>query len=304
MPELPEVEVIRRGLKNEILNKRISEVKVLSKNTVKPNSRTFAKELKGKSFLDIDRIGKLLIFELSDKIDFLLVHLKMTGQLIYTDQKEMIAGGHETKPRSSGRLEDVLIEEDLIERVGGRLPNKFTRVIITFNKRGSLYFNDMRKFGYMRIVDERELKKIKSAFGMEPRTKEFTKEGFIKAIKTRNKSIKAVLLDQSIIAGLGNIYTDESLFLSKVDPRRKASSLTDKEISALYKNIEHIIGKAIEYKGTTFSDYSDAKGNKGNFSELLQVYGRTGEKCKICGTKIEKIREAGRGTHFCPKCQF
>lgn len=303
MPELPEVETIRRGLEKDILRKKIEKVRVFDKKAVKPDKKTFIKGLEGESFFNIDRIGKLLIFELSKKDHFMLVHLKMTGQLIYTDRSEIIIGGHETKPSSSGRVEDVLIKEDIIKRAGGKLPNKYTRFSLYFNDEEVLYFNDMRRFGYGRITDKPEVEKVKESFGIEPMTSAFTMDSLAKALKKRKKSIKATLLDQGIVSGLGNIYTDEALFLSKVDPRRRANSLTDKEINELRNNIEYIIGKAIEYKGTTFSDYSDARGNKGNFSELLKVYGRAGDKCKICGSKIKKIREAGRGTHFCPRCQ-
>ncbi|MBD3248237.1 bifunctional DNA-formamidopyrimidine glycosylase/DNA-(apurinic or apyrimidinic site) lyase, partial [Candidatus Falkowbacteria bacterium] len=274
-----------------VLNKKIARVEISDKKMIKPDTKTFTKALLGKSFFGIDRIGKLLIFKLSDKKNFLLIHLKMTGQLVYMGEGEVIAGGH------------ALRSGTMLEKIGGKLPNKYTRLTIGLGKNEALYFNDLRKFGYAKIVEKEALCDIKKAFGIEPRTKNFTAANLKKAISGKKKGIKATLLDQKTISGLGNIYVDEALFRSGIDPRRKSDKISDKEIEKLHKSIEELIKKAVKYRGTTFSDYSDSRGNKGNFSQFLQVYGRTGEKCTACGTRIKKIREAGRGTHFCPKCQ-
>lgn len=293
MPELPEVETIRRDLLERIIGKKISAVDVFEKKIIKSDRETFAKNLSGKSFSDIGRAGKLLFFALSDRRNFLLIHLKMTGQLIYVDGKGIIGGGHSLKAG----------EASMLEKIGGALPNKYTRLAIRFGRSGTLYFNDVRKFGYARIADGEELARIKEGLGIEPLTPVFTLDNFKKALAGKKKSIKARLLDQKFILGLGNIYVDEALFLSGINPKRKTDGLKNVEIKKLHTVIGGLIKKAIKYRGTTFSDYTDASGQKGNFSQFLQVYGRAGQSCPTCGTKILKIKEAGRGTHFCPRCQ-
>lgn len=293
MPELPEVETIRRDLRAEVINKKITQVKVFDDKVIKMARRDFSRRLKGAVFCAINRIGKLLIFKLSGGKYFLLIHLKMTGQLIYAGSDKLIGGGHSLKTGSG----------TMLDKIGGRLPNKYSRFAIVFEKGEALYFNDLRKFGYAKVVGGEELADIKKLFGIEPLTKNFTLANLKKIIKGKKKSIKATLLDQRLISGLGNIYVDEALFISKIDPRRKTFKIKEEEIARLHTNIEKLIKKAIKYRGTTFSDYSDTQGNKGNFSNFLQVYGRQGEKCNVCGTEIKKIREAGRGTHYCPKCQ-
>jgi formamidopyrimidine-DNA glycosylase len=293
MPELPEVETIRRDLKEEIVGKTIVLTKIFDDKIIKMDRRKFVKHLKSAVFSDINRIGKLLIFEIAGGKNFLLIHLKMTGQLIYATPDRMIGGGHSLKTGKS----------TLLEKIGGRLPNKYSRFVIIFESSEALYFNDLRKFGYAKIVGEEELSDVKRLFGIEPLAHNFTPENLKKVVLGKKKSIKAILLDQRLISGLGNIYVDEVLFAARIDPRRRATTLSNKEICVLHKETLRIIKTAIKHRGTTFSDYSDAHGNKGNFSRFLQVYGRTGEKCNVCGAEIKKIREAGRGTHICSKCQ-
>ena len=237
----------------------------------------------------IRRRGKLLIFVFSNKV-YLLIHLKMTGQLIFQKKSHLIAGGHSFSKKSPEKA------------MGGSLPNKFTRLIIDFS--GSrLFFNDIRRFAYAKLTDEEGFKKVEKKFGIEPLTANFKIKNFRDVLKNRNTSIKAILLNQGLIAGLGNIYVDESLYLSAIDPRRKAKDLSKKEEERLFLNISRVLKKAIDKRGTTFSDYTDSQGNKGNFSSELKIYGKKGQKCEICGVIIEKIKLVGRGTHFCPKCQ-
>jgi formamidopyrimidine-DNA glycosylase len=286
MPELPEVETIRRGLSDKIINKKIKKVTVNFSKIVKSDLAEFKKTLLGNKFTAIDRIGKLLILKLTSNDRFLLIHLKMTGQLIFCFNNKIIAGGH-----SLPKLPDSL-------------PNKYSHFWLEFSNGAQLFFNDMRKFGYLRLVDGTQLAAIKETYGIEPLTKNFTVEKLIEIFKKRKISVKAVLLDQIVIAGIGNIYADEILFASHILPDRPASFLKKDEVKAIFSAAQAIIKKAIKFRGTTFNDYVDADGQTGNFVKYLKVYGRTNLPCLGCesGT-VKKIKVAGRGTHFCSKCQ-
>lgn len=287
MPELPEVETIRQDLRAEILGQKISCVKINASGSVRGQASSFVKLLEGNFFSDIQRIGKLLIFELGDGKHLLLVHLKMTGQLILISGKKLIAGGH-------GETDFSL----------NNLPNSHTRVQLTFKNKAQLFFNDLRRFGYWQIIKHEDLSPITGKFGIEPLTKNFTFANFTLALKNKKKSkIKAVLLDQQKIAGIGNIYADEILFASGVKPARLVGSLKPEELKKIFQTTEVIIKKAIKHRGTTFNNYVDASGRKGNFTKQLKVYGRKGKTCVQCGGLVKKIKLAGRGTHYCEKCQ-
>lgn len=291
MPELPEVETIRRDLVGATINKEIEKVAVFNDKIVRNDNESFSLYLKGKKFESIERIGKLLIFKIDSK-NFLLVHLKMTGQLIYQKKDKILAGGHSLSQKGS-----------VMDRVGGRLPNKYTHVIITFKDKTKLYFNDLRRFGYLELVGGKDLKKIKERFGIEPLTDNFVLHEFDSRIRKRKTYIKNVLLNQRIIAGIGNIYADEILFASGVRPNRRANKVQKSEIEKIFNQANIILDKAIEARGTTFSDYVDTKGKKGGYVNFLKVYGRGGKECLKCSTEITKIKLAGRGTHYCKKCQ-
>lgn len=308
MPELPEVETIRRDLESHLLSRRITSVQVLSLKTALPNAAFFKDALLGRKIVKIERRGKLLIFGLNKisssrgrraaDADYLLVHLKMTGQLIYSDIKKILAGGH-----SYGKANDVRINSNRL--AGETLPNSHTRVIISFTGGAVLYFNDLRKFGYMKLVSQEELVLIlASNYGPEPLTTTFTITAFTNALKGKKVKIKALLLDQKRVAGLGNIYVDEALYAARIHPGRLAGSLKGAEIKLLHREINRIIKAAVKYRGTTFSNYVDSRGAKGNFSRFLKVYGLKGSICSICKGNIAKIKLAGRGTHYCPKCQI
>jgi len=285
MPELPEVETIRKDLQRRIVNKKISKIEILRSKIIQGQNRIFKKTLKGDSIKSVKRRGKLLILPLKISERFLLVHLKMTGQLIYQSGGKIVAGGHNV-PKLN------------------KLPNKYTRVWFRFADGSQLFFNDLRMFGYLKLVDDVGLKKVLDNFGIEPLTKGFTLEKFTSILKGRKKSIKAVLLDQSLVAGIGNIYADESCFRAGIRPSRLASKLSAKEIRKLFQACNYIIQKAIKYRGTSSSDYVDASGQKGGFFRLLKVYKRDGQKCRKCRLAvIKRIRLAGRGTHYCPRCQ-
>jgi len=293
MPELPEVETIRRDLEGKIVRKKITDVEVRAKKIIKTNLKEFVEALKGNQFTKIERKGKLLIFNLQTKDQFLLVHLKMTGQLIYRYDHKTIAGGHNL-PKNIGEL-----------------PNKFTHLIFSFSDKSYLYYNDMRKFGYMKIVDQAERDRILTEnFGIDAIDEKFTLAVFKKILEKKKGAIaKAALLDQISIAGIGNIYADEVLFDSKILPNRKVSTLKSDEIKKMYQSIKKVLKHAIRHRGTTFGTqleghYVDSEGRHGNYLDFLKVYQREKKKCLRCTNGvIEKKSIAGRGTRFCSACQ-
>ena len=288
MPELPEVETIRRDLERKLVGHKIKDLKILSPKTVALAPAVFYKNLVGQNVAAVERRAKLLILKLAPANKYLLVHLKMTGQLIYQFKGKLIAGGHS------------LSKEEFID-----LPNRHTRVWFEFADGGRLYFNDLRKFGYLKLVDQVELDKIiHNNYGFEPLTSDYTLVNFSSALKNKKTNIKAALLNQKNIAGLGNIYVDESLFAARINPARRADSLKPAELKALFLASGKIIARAVEFRGTTFNNYLDGDGRKGNFSKLLKVYGRANLKCPRCRGLISKIKLAGRGTHYCPHCQI
>ncbi len=285
MPELPEVETIRRDLSELVIGKRFAKIEVRAAKMVQP--RDLSKKILGLKIKKIFRRAKLLIFELSSG-QKLLIHLKMTGQLIYRDSIGVIkaVGGHP-------------IKHDL-----QTLPNKFSRVVFIFSDRSYLFFNDVRKFGYLKLVDSTFFEKVCQEYGVEPLSEDFSLKNFEKILVRRPKmKIKQLLMEQGLIAGLGNIYADEVCFQAGVRPMRKAGELSLMEIKKIWQAIPVILKKSIDKRGTSADTYVDAWGRAGGFKPYLMVYGRDGEKCKKCGTKILKIRLGGRGTHYCPRCQ-
>lgn len=286
MPELPEVETIRQDLRRKILHKKITDVQILHTKVVGGKPALVSKHLIGKNFSEIGRVGKLLIGELSNDHAYLLIHLKMTGQLVYRIGDKIFAGGHS------------------LNKMQTELPDKHTQVIITFADDSKLFFNDQRRFGYVRIVRPDELESIKAAYGLEPLTPAWTFEAFQKQVQGRKTLLKAFLLNQSLIAGIGNIYADEIAYDAKISPTRRLNKLTHQELKKIFVSSEKILTKAITFRGTTFNNYVDSDGNTGNFTSHLKVYERAGEHCKRClRATIKKIRVAGRGTYFCPTCQ-
>jgi formamidopyrimidine-DNA glycosylase len=282
-------------------------VEVWSSKTVSPRPTVFKSGLVGRQITKIARRGKLLILSLAPVTPsvqskrpvssvprqalvypYLLIHLKMTGQLIYVDRTTQVAGGHSLKAPA----------------VMGRLPNQHTRVSLTLAGGGHLFFNDIRKFGYLKLATAEELAKLlKNNYGPEPLTKAFSLPVFAALLKNKTTQIKALLLDQKTIAGLGNIYVDESLYAARLRPQRPAGSFRPAEVKALWLAINKIIKRAVKYRGTTFSNYVDSQGRPGNFSRFLKVYGRAGQLCPRCHKPLVKTKVAGRGTHYCPTCQ-
>ena len=284
MPELPEVETIRQDLKKYLISKKIKNIEIVLERLVKNKKNEFLKSLKNKTVKDIRRVGKLIILEM-DNAKYLLVHLKMTGQLVYSSKKINLAGGHSTGDNPE------------FER------NKYSYIIFTFDDDSKLYFNDMRTFGYMKVVNGGELVETIESYGIEPLQKNFSIEKLKEIIKSRKINIKNLLLNQKLVAGIGNIYADEILFRAGVRPDRIANTLSDEEIKKIFNSSNTIIKKAIKARGTTFNNYVDARGKKGSFVKLLQVYGRGGEQCNKCKNKLTKIKLNGRGTVYCSQCQ-
>ena len=277
MPELPEVETIKRGLSKFIIKKKLTKTTILC-------AKSFVGTPVTGTVKAIRRFGKALIIDL-DNGKSLMIHLRMTGQLIY-DGKERFAAGHPS---------DNFIDE---------LPNKQTRVVLEFDS-GSLFFNDQRKFGFIKVIDTNKVEQDTFIKKLAKEPWQMSSDEFYEKLqKHKNSPIKAVILDQTIICGLGNIYADESLFMSKIHPATKAGALTKKEASTLLSMAAKAMDTAIDSGGSTMKDYVKADGTKGDYlDKFAQIFNRTGKPCLVCGTKIEKIRVAGRGTHICPNCQ-
>lgn len=285
MPELPEVETVRMQLKHKILGKIISGVEVFHNKSVIHDGE-IEDTLVGKKFADIDRVGKLMIFSfVGEKNLFMLAHLKMTGQFFYLDSDGAVGGGHSV---TAADLD---------------LPGRHTRVTFHFTDHTSLHFNDMRIFGYLKLTDAAGVAVAKNRFGPEPIHPEFDIESFYKKLKKRKTPIKAALLDQTFVAGLGNIYVDEALWRAKIRPTRRADRVTKKEATTLCKVAGDVMNESIAVGGTTFQHFVDTGGDNGNFTDYLEVFGQQRKPCSRCGAIIKKIRCAGRGTHFCPTCQ-
>ena len=270
MPEIAEVETVRRTLLTKILNKRIQNVDILYKNIVSEKSLDL-KRLVGESFIDIDRVGKWLIFK-TEKYG-LLTHLRMEGKFFIKDSNEKI--------------------------------EKHEHIIISFEDNTDLRYHDTRKFGRMILWEKLniyELEEIKKQ-GFEPNSSELTKDYLYAKIRKMNISIKTILLDQTIISGLGNIYANEVLFLAKIDPLKKGQDLTLDECQRIIDATNKIIPEAIKMGGTTIKSYTSSLGVTGRFQQKLNVHMKDGQKCPECGTLIVKTKINGRSTYYCQKCQ-
>jgi formamidopyrimidine-DNA glycosylase len=286
MPELPEVETVRLQLLHKVTGKRIKKVEVFHQKTT-DYREDFAEILKGRTIEHIDRVGKLMIFSFRHEPDlFLLAHLKMTGQFFFRDKTGVRGGGHSMTAADTREL-----------------PGKHTRVVFHFTDGSTLFFNDMRLFGYTKLATRNEVTIARSKFGPEPIHEDFDVEAFALRLKKRKTPVKAALLDQSFIAGLGNIYVDEALFRAAVRPTRRADKITKAEARAIAEHGGAVMRHSIEVGGTTFQHFADTGGDAGNYTDYLQVFGKQNTPCPRCGTLIKKTRVAGRGTHYCPNCQ-
>lgn len=305
MPELPEVETVRSGL-NRLLPSRI--VKTVSHDWPKsfPNAAHDVEQfLIGASVTAIKRRAKVLLIELSTEYT-LVVHLKMTGQMVFVSKNH---GDRITSPNSqiptptdevrfgAGHPNDSLVNN---------LPDKSTRVHVVFTDGSALFFNDQRKFGWMRLLPTLEVPNIDfmKKVGPEPLDAEFTWQMLRDRMQRRkNSSIKAVLLDQTVLAGIGNIYADESLWGAKIHPATLVRDLNDVQIQKLHQELQYVLRLAIEQGGSSNHTYVNAEGKKGSYMNFARVFRREGQDCPRCGSVILKSKVAGRGTHTCPTCQ-
>ncbi len=286
MPELPEVETVRTGLERLIVGRTIAHV---SSDTPKsfPNAPAEVSQfLVGAQVSGVRRRAKVLLIDLSS--DYTLVtHLKMTGQLVYRGEQSFGAG-HPT---------DSLI---------GELPDKSTRVILEFVDGSHLYFNDQRKFGWMRLYPTLEVPHIDfmKKVGPEPLEDDFTTAAFAaRFARRKNTTIKAALLDQTVVAGVGNIYADEALWGAKIHPATLVRNVTSAALKKLFTELQFVLRLSIEKGGSTDKNYVNAEGKRGSYIDFARVFRREGQACPRCGTVIIKARVAGRGTHTCPTCQ-
>ncbi len=290
MPEGPEVETIRRGLEASIVGQTIAGVEVMWERSFLAPGDLIAQIVVGSKIVHLGRRAKVLIIELDNGYS-MLFHLKMTGQLVLVKiDGERFAGGHPTQSMQDG------------------LPDRSTRVVFGFESGDRLFFNDFRKFGWIKLVqtNEIELDPLVARLGPEVLSAAFSVE-FLQSQLDRHKRapVKPVILDQSTASGIGNIYADESLHLARLHPQRLCGNLTAAEVKRLHASIRDIIALGIEHGGTSFSSYVNALGGRGDYLDHARVFRREGQGCPVHpGTMIEKFKVAGRGTHICPKCQI
>lgn len=288
MPELPEVETIRRDLQSELVGLSFTEVRFIWPGSLKGiDEKKFRQLVIGPTITAIERRAKNLAIRLDNNYA-LLMHMKMTGHLLVEPASLQVTEmGSWTEKH--GALEDPL--------------NQFIRVIFWLNNGKIMAFSDLRKFGYIKLVTDSELQEVWQGYGPEPFSSGFNEEYLGEVFAAKKQAIKKVLMDQALIAGVGNIYADEILWETKIHPLTPANKLTPGEIKAIISTTQKILERAIKLRGTSTSDYRDTKGEKGKFESELKAYRRTGLPCERCGTLIERIDVGGRGTHFCPKEQ-
>ena len=287
MPELPEVETVRIGLSSLLPGRKIAAVDFDWPKGFPNAPADVAAFLVGASVIEVNRRAKVLLIELSSSYS-LVIHLKMTGQLVFRSQEVRFGAGHPN--------------ESLI----GALPDKSTRVTFSFEDGSKLFFNDQRKFGWVRLLPTAEVPNIAffQKVGPEPLADDFTWQIFNDRLQRRkNSGIKAVLLDQTVIAGIGNIYADESLWGARIHPSTLVRDVPEAQIQDLYKTLIDVLKLSIEKGGSTDRNYVNAEGKRGSYMSFANVFRREGQACPRCGTIILKTRVAGRGTHTCPHCQ-
>lgn len=286
MPELPEVETVVRGLNRLILKKKIAQVKYDWPKSFPNLEKDVNDFMIGAEISKVQRRGKAIIIELNNGWA-LVTHLRMTGQMVYRGEENW----------GAGHPNDDFLND---------LPNKSTRVEIDFEDQTKLFFNDQRKFGYMKLLPEPEIEELSffQKLGPEPLEDNFTVEIFKeRLLKKKNSLIKPTILDQSVIAGVGNIYADEALWRAKIHPETRIKDFSNVDFKNLHESIRFVMNKSIEKGGSTDRNYVNADGSRGNYLEYAAVYHKNGQPCKRCGTEISKIRVGGRGTHFCENCQ-
>ncbi len=270
MPELPEVETIRRDLEKEIVGHKIVNLWYDVPKMLQPSPEV-VKRIVGRYFVSAGRIGKLLLLGIEGD-GTIGIHLKLSGRLFIRKQ---------TDPE-----------------------DRFTHVTFKFEDGRELRFSEVRKFGYVKLIENAtDLKKITNEFGPEPITKDYTLEVVKKVLVSSSRATKVLIMDQKKIAGVGNIYADEALWYAKIHPETSGNKVPEEQVEELYMGIIKALEQGIEDRGTSIDDYLDIYGRPGNHAKNLNVFRNEGSPCSRCGTVIKKIRVGGRGTHYCPKCQ-
>ena len=292
MPELPEVETIRRGLEAKALQKTIARVEVRCRKIIlKPKANQLSEYLVGQTIKEIRRRGKFLVFETREFI--LLVHLGMSGQMTYWDKNRKDDKRFLINPLTG------------LQRAQQHGVDKHTHISIYFTDGNALHYRDIRQFGKWRLYAKPDFYQAQEFWklGLEPFTAEYQWDDFLARFEGRKLRIKSLLLDQRFVAGVGNIYADEALFEGGIHPERRADSLTTDEKKKLFKAIPTVLRRGIHYGGTSIQSYLNADGEAGTNQEYLNVYGRAEENCRRCRSEILRIIVSQRSTHYCPQCQ-
>jgi len=285
VPELPEVETVRRGLERLVVGRRVEAVEVFEAKSFPLAPELIVRHVEGARLTAARRRAKLLILDLDDDYS-LLGHLKMTGQLVVRGAEDW-GGGHPT---------DSLL---------ARLPDRSTRVAITFDDGTRLFFNDQRKFGWLTALPTAEVDDLPfiAKLGPEPLDPAGFAEFRRRAERHARTSIKAAILNQEVLAGVGNIYADESLWATRLHPSRPVAQVSPRKLRQLFQAAGDVMKLSLDLGGSTDRTYVDAEGNKGSYLTFAHVFRREGLPCPRCGHPIRKTRVAGRGTHYCPACQ-
>lgn len=282
MPELPEVEIIARELDKNLRNKKIKSIEVSREKSFQGASH----ELVGKTIEAISRRAKMTLFRFKKWDSLLLIHLKMTGQLVWRKGTKNVAGGHPSA--------------DWV----GSLPSKHTRVIINFVDGSKLFFNDLRIFGWLKVMKKVDWQKLEAKLPADVLDDNFTLDFFRQTLLHSGKAIKLVIMDQAKMGGVGNIYANDALLLAKIKPNRPAKSLTEKEMGRLHLALKKILAKGVKYGGASYSNYVAPSGMGGSYQKHFLAYKQAGKVCKLCKKGIiKKVTLGGRGTFFCPNCQ-
>ncbi len=291
MPELPEVETIRRGLVDRVRGAVVKDLTARECRIFKVPPDRLLSALAGQRIEDLTRRGKFLVLHLERH--FVLIHLGMTGQLTLRQPSRADASGFLRHPVTG------------LQRARQHAPDQHTHLQIELEDGRSLLYRDTRKFGRIDLVarDPRLLGDYFRNLGLEPLSEEYTLARFLSAFRNRKITVKALLLDQGFVAGVGNIYADEALFDSGIHPQRRVHRLLKREKESLFQSVARVLAQGIEFGGSSLRDYVNSEGQTGSNQEELKVYGREGQPCTVCGQPIVKIVVAQRGTHFCPLCQ-
>lgn len=269
MPELPEVETVKRQLQAGLAGRKIIDLEIWKSGRLKPSAEHFVNLILSRTIQSVERRAKLLIIKLDDGTA-LTAHLKMTGKFLFVD--------------------------------AGYIPTKHDRILFVLDDGGRLVWSDVRQFGFIHHVSGEVLEDIVSAYGPEPL--ETSAETLAERIaKPKTRGLKAALLNQTVVAGIGNIYADEACHRAGLRPTRRLGTLSRADRERVMRHAQEILRESITQKGTSANDYVDTRGDRGGFLGLLRVYGREGEPCHKCKEKIKKIVLAQRGTHYCPSCQ-